>query len=237
MNISKAQYKKALQADGILTEKSHELLNLLYEAPKCEATSAQLAERLGYNDFAPVNSMIGKLGKRFAKELNITLPERKNKSRGWWQLILSGDETEYGFAWRLKEELFAALVELDLLQGDGSDLYPEVIDSNETLSEGKKKSIKVNTYERNGFAREICIKHYGTSCSVCNLNFEDVYGNIGKGFIHVHHLTELSTIEDEYQVNPIKDLRPVCPNCHAMLHQRKPAYLIEELKAIINSKK
>lgn len=46
--------------------------------------------------------------------------------------------------------------------------------------------------------------------------FTDMYGDIGKDFIHVHHLL----IGEEYVVDHIKDLRPVCPNCHAMLDKR-----------------
>lgn len=79
-------------------------------------------------------------------------------------------------------------------------------------------------------ARDKCINHYGVTCSVCDFNFEKKYGDIGEGFIHVHHLTELSSIRSEYQIDPIEDLRPVCPNCHAMLHKRNPAYTIEELR-------
>jgi 5-methylcytosine-specific restriction protein A len=64
-----------------------------------------------------------------------------------------------------------------------------------------------------------------------------IYGEIGNGFIHVHHVVELASVKDEYKVNPVDDLRPVCPNCHAMLHQKKPAYTIEELKSIIKNNK
>ena len=71
-------------------------------------------------------------------------------------------------------------------------------------------------------ARKKCIEHYGAKCAVsnCGFDFEKLYGDIGKGFIHVHHLTQLSDIGQGYEVDPIKDLRPVCPNCHAMLHQK-----------------
>jgi len=65
---------------------------------------------------------------------------------------------------------------------------------------------------------------------VCEFNFEAAYGEIGSGFIHVHHLTKLSDIRQGYEVNPVDDLRPVCPNCHAMLHKRNPPYTIDELK-------
>jgi len=66
------------------------------------------------------------------------------------------------------------------------------------------------------------------------LSFENQYGSYGKGYIHVHHLVPLSKIGKDYVVNPIQDLRPVCPNCHAMLHKNTQVLQIEELKSIIN---
>jgi 5-methylcytosine-specific restriction protein A len=57
-----------------------------------------------------------------------------------------------------------------------------------------------------------------------------MYGEIGKGFIHVHHLKPVSEINGEYEVDPIEHLVPVCPNCHAMLHSQHPPLTIEELK-------
>lgn len=46
----------------------------------------------------------------------------------------------------------------------------------------------------------------------------------------VHHLKKLADIKAEYEVDPIKDLQPVCPNCHAMIHRQDPPIEIEELK-------
>tara|TARA_R110001606_G_scaffold397550_1_gene574391 strand:- start:907 stop:1587 length:681 start_codon:yes stop_codon:yes gene_type:complete len=103
-------------------------------------------------------------------------------------------------------------------------------DSETFLIEGKSKIISVNIYERNINARKECIQHFGLNCQVCNFNFEKKFGDLGKEFIHVHHKLEIATIGKEYKINPIKDLIPVCPNCHSMLHKRKPAYTIEELK-------
>jgi hypothetical protein len=106
------------------------------------------------------------------------------------------------------------------------NLYPEEVTA--TLTEGSKKTITVNSYERNPKARSECINRYGVGCTVCGFNFESTYGQRGKGFIHVHHLVPVSDIGDEYEINPITDLRPVCPNCHAMLH-RKGNISIDEL--------
>ncbi len=112
------------------------------------------------------------------------------------------------------------------------EIYPDGIE-NDDLFEGAKKQIKVNAYERNPQARKKCIEYYGTKCSVCNFDFEKIFGEIGKGFIHVHHVKPLSEVNEEYKINPIQDLRPVCPNCHAMIHSKKPAYKIKDIKKLI----
>ncbi len=115
-------------------------------------------------------------------------------------------------------------------QKDEEILIPEEISEVEGYFEGSMKRISVNIYERNNKAREKCIKYYGVSCYICGFNFEEKYGEIGRQFIHVHHLKQLSEIREGYQVDPIEDLRPVCPNCHAMLHRKNPSYSIDELK-------
>jgi len=40
-----------------------------------------------------------------------------------------------------------------------------------------------------------------------------------------------------YKVDPINDLCPVCPNCHAMLHRRSPPLSIDELKQLLKRAK
>lgn len=123
---------------------------------------------------------------------------------------------------------------INLVQNEDDFFFPELVLDEQPYNEGAINKITVNHYERNPKARQICIEHYGMNCSVCDFNFEEKYGEIGEGFIHVHHLKPLSKIGREYELKPIDDLRPVCPNCHAMLHKSKPPYSIEELKGIIN---
>lgn len=62
------------------------------------------------------------------------------------------------------------------------------------------------------------------------MTFEGAYGENFGGIIHVHHLTPISEITGKYTVDPIEDLRPVCPNCHAALHSKNPPYTIKELR-------
>jgi hypothetical protein len=115
-------------------------------------------------------------------------------------------------------------------------LLPDESEEGSQYVEGAARTVVVNRYERDSAARRACVQHYGSACTVCGFSFSQVYGDIGQGFIHVHHLTELSSIGEEYNLDPIHDLRPVCPNCHAMLHQKKPAYSIEEMKALIKGR-
>ena len=112
-------------------------------------------------------------------------------------------------------------------------IYADEVDENIEYAEGKTKKVLVNNYERNPIARKKCIEHFGVTCQVCTFDFEKKYGEIGKEFIHVHHKIDISTVGKEYSVDPISDLIPVCPNCHSMLHKKKPAYTIEELKEIM----
>jgi HNH endonuclease len=88
------------------------------------------------------------------------------------------------------------------------------------LSEGKITKVYVNRYERSSEARNKCLESNGYICKICGFDFESVYGELGKGFIHVHHKVPLSEINDAYYVDYKNDLIPVCPNCHAMLHRK-----------------
>lgn len=107
----------------------------------------------------------------------------------------------------------------------------EVNESDEKFYEGSVHAIIVNAYERNPEARLKCISHYGSKCFVCGFDFEKVYGEAGQGIIHVHHLTPLASIGKEYQVDPIKDMRPICPNCHVVIHKKQPPLGIEKVRA------
>jgi 5-methylcytosine-specific restriction protein A len=109
-------------------------------------------------------------------------------------------------------------------------IYPDEL---ATYSEGASYKVVVNKYERDPKARATCIKKYGAKCIVCGFDFSKIYGDIGIGFIHIHHLTPISSIGNDYQINPILDLVPVCPNCHAMLHSKNPPYSVLELKEIM----
>ncbi|MDR3418273.1 MAG: winged helix-turn-helix domain-containing protein [Nevskia sp.] len=94
-------------------------------------------------------------------------------------------------------------------------------------------TIKVNRYERNRVARRQCIEFHGLRCLVCGFDFEEAYGELGRACIHVHHIVPSTEVHAGYRLDPVKDLRPICPNCHYMIHRADPAYSIDHLRAIL----
>ncbi len=112
--------------------------------------------------------------------------------------------------------------------------YSGEIKNKDIFKEGTTKQVTVNVYERNSKARKVGWEKHGFDCKVCGMSFERKYGKIGKNFIHIHHLKPLAGVSGEYELKPIKDLVPVCPNCHAMLHTYSPPLTIDELKAKMN---
>ena len=102
--------------------------------------------------------------------------------------------------------------------------------SSEELFEGAARQITSNRYERRPAARAACIAHYGVRCYVCDMDFGEVYGEYAEGYIHVHHVVPLGAIGQEYSVDPQRDLKPLCPNCHAAIHLSAPILDPDELR-------
>ncbi|ADD69292.1 HNH endonuclease [Denitrovibrio acetiphilus DSM 12809] len=114
--------------------------------------------------------------------------------------------------------------------------YPDEISDSQKIYEGAKTTVTVNIYERDHDARTKCLESQGCTCSVCGFNFEQAYGLMGIDFIHTHHITPPSEIDKNYIPDPAKDLVPLCPNCHAMIHRKSPPYTIEQLRAKLRRK-
>lgn len=112
------------------------------------------------------------------------------------------------------------------------ELYSEV--HYEGVKEGAKVEYYVSKYERNPKLRLKAIEIHGLNCSACNINLGEVYGELGKGFIEIHHVKPLYTLEGETLVNPETDLQPLCPNCHRMIHRKRDSIIsVDELRDII----
>lgn len=122
---------------------------------------------------------------------------------------------------------FLVLVVAMLPELGASALQPQV---RSLLEEGEARTAYVKRLERSRVAREICIAVHGENCCVCGMNFGNRYGKLGAGFIHVHHLQPLASATGARPVNPVEDLVPVCPNCHAMMHRHSPPITPAELR-------
>lgn len=114
-----------------------------------------------------------------------------------------------------------------------SNSIPEAVGETAGLTEGAAYEFISTAYERDPQARQECIAEYGARCSVCTMSFGEDYGPEAEGYIHVHHLRPLAEIRGEHRVDPVKDLRPVCPNCHAVLHIGGRCRSIEEVRRML----
>lgn len=94
-------------------------------------------------------------------------------------------------------------------------------------------TVKANKYEKDRNARKRCIEHHGARCAVCDFDFEKTYGALGHGCVRVHHIVPVAQLHAAYELDPVRDLRPVCSNCHYMLHRTDPAYTIEQLRGLL----
>lgn len=113
----------------------------------------------------------------------------------------------------------------------GPSLSPEDF----LYEEGVRQQRERSFFERNPRLVKQAKGVYGCSCQACGFDFARSYGALGLDFAEVHHLNPLSERPpgewtDSIQTN-IADVAILCANCHRMIHRRKPALSIDELKA------
>lgn len=190
--------------------------------------------------------------------LRVDLPKVTINDR---QFILDGSNYEdYGRYMELELiDIYSEPISLESLQENGlkgnpqgprritdclsnflNDYSEKIITLDQELTEkefmeGKATTIFVNKYERNWTARNLAINHHGSKCEVCGFDFFEIYGEIGKGYIQVHHIVPIHSIGKEYKIDYKKDLIPICANCHVMVHKKinGQELTLEELKSIV----
>jgi len=208
------------------------LLQTHYSAPRRTLTATQMARAMGYKSYTASNLHYGHIGKMVGQRLVPSfLPEQTVF------VLVTFAKPGKEWLWTMRPAFAKALEQLKLVSPE-----PVITQSSSDIAtlrflEGHPNTITATRYERNSRAREECLLHYGPICSVCGINLAEKYGDIAQGYVHVHHLAQLADINEEYKVDPITDLRPVCPNCHAVIHMRNPPFTIEEVKKFIADKK
>ena len=234
--LTTTQWIEVLNNPEITTPKDISVLQIMYAFEGHKAAASKIQRDLdSKKSYQALILQIGRWGRKLVKVYPVRLTKRNGSERKW-DIFFDGRKEGKLFTWKIKKELVEAL---EKTENTGEMYYPEEIritDQN-SLTEGLKRTVAVNKYERNAKARHRCIAHWKAVCAVCNFDFEEKYGSLGKGYIHVHHLVPLSDIGRTYKIDPITDLIPVCPNCHSMLHKKNPPLKIDELKEIIQKVK
>ena len=70
-------------------------------------------------------------------------------------------------------------------------------------------------------------------CEACGFDFEETYGDRGRGFIECHHVKPLHTLA-EAQTTRLDDLVLLCSNCHRMVHARRPWLTVDDLRSVLS---
>jgi hypothetical protein len=105
----------------------------------------------------------------------------------------------------------------------------------EGVAEGASIEEISKSYERSKVNRALCLAYHGYNCKACNTNMRQLYSGLTNDFIHVHHLNPVA-ISGTIKPDPIKDMVPLCPNCHGVAHLRNPPYTVTEIKNMIQPK-
>lgn len=243
IDIDKILWKSILNNNELINDEVIKIFKTLsLFLPKCRATATQIAECLNVDHYQQLSRQLTDFGKRIQRmypDIEYPKTHADNEKIGYWNIPLIGETVEKGFLkgsyyWQLRPELFEAMDELGINCIPISDV--NITDELDIFYEGAKRQISVNVYERNPYARKKCIEHYGAICYICGYSFQMYYGDGFKDKINIHHIKPLYEINEEYEVDPISDLIPICPNCHFVIHSRIPAYKISEVKEMMKLK-
>lgn len=120
---------------------------------------------------------------------------------------------------------------------DSSPAPKPAIPRSTEQEEGKHVKREHIVISRNREARRLCIQHYGCVCAACEVSMSSTYGELGEGFIEVHHRKPIHLFDESHIVDPVDDLIPLCPNCHSMIHKLKDVGDLDTLKKIIQENK
>jgi len=234
LKLDKNDWMKLLKSPDIFYPENIEMLLYVLACPGHRSTASEMAEVFNVHH-NKISSIIRLLSKRILKYYDRIPQPRKYKGYRYWNICFIGDEIyEYDsknhFWFIIRPELVIALLDIYDIPQNNKRKNNKI----DTYREGAISNRTYNVYERNQQARNECISYHGATCSICGFNFKEIYGDVGEGKIHVHHLIPLHTGEGrERVVSPLEDLCPVCANCHFIIHSKFPSYTIEEVKQMV----
>lgn len=147
------------------------------------------------------------------------------------------DELDYLFS-----QKFKYLDVITFMKHVNSDNKQILLYSEQPISEGTADVKLTKIRERSKILRNAAVAYYTKCgricCSVCGFDFERVYGELGKGFIEIHHERPICQYEnggnESFVSEAVKFVKPLCANCHRMIHRNSKRPLsISELEYIM----
>lgn len=84
-------------------------------------------------------------------------------------------------------------------------------------------------------AKEKCIEYYGAICDICGFDYGYTYGEAFENQIEVHNIHSHDLTEVSENTDSIKDLIPVCHNCHGVIHSQNPPISVEKMRQMIKA--
>jgi len=224
-----------IRAFSGLPEWASKLLKIQFSAVGQGISTAQMSNLAEFKHDSVANLRYGEACKLVSKALGVLPACWSEDTSNWWSIVSEGCEELREFLWVMRLNAVAACKQLGWETSDVGLYYgPAEGGTEKEYFEGRTILVPVTIHERDKAARLECIKYFGSwKCQICDLDFFALYGEIGKEFIHVHHLTPVCEREGRYKIDPQTELLPVCPNCHAMLHRRTPSYAPDELRKFI----
>jgi 5-methylcytosine-specific restriction endonuclease McrA len=182
--------------------------------------------------------------------LGLTVYEHRS-GQGYHRITEEGKAYFEGYADALDYLLESGLQYAEAAQGlsgvaDAKDAGKSlgVVPDGLQIAEGARKFVSRGVIERSRRLRQAALEEYSENgvirCAVCGFDFAETYGEIGHGFIEMHHLRPLFQYEGQADEQFVKDaiegLVPLCSNCHRMVHTRSPdPFTVEELRAIVEA--
>lgn len=234
------EYIAALSAVLEEAPETHKLMvsaHLL--AGRHQITATELARAAGYAGYEAANLQYGRFARRVCERLNFSPPIGNSGAPTFTYVLATPTKLpHHDWLWTLHPVVAEALNALSAASTPAEEREPTVTFPDEVPEglhylEGAVVQRLVNARERATEARSACLEYWGTACSVCEIDAAEVYGVQAARFIHVHHLQPLSSLTEPTITDARQDLRPVCPNCHTVLHMTVPPMSVTALRLLM----
>ncbi len=102
------------------------------------------------------------------------------------------------------------------------------------FAEARRQMKERYFFARNPALARTAKQHYGCVCQACGFDFATVYGELGEGYAEAHHLSPLSERPEaewnQQLTTSLDQVAVLCANCHRVIHRRRPALTLDELR-------